>query len=512
MSNLINKFCKTLDTTYLNNLYELDEGHAKMFMTESEKVLKNKKGNQKIAKIVVDFYKKKEKEEKAKWNKMKVPTIRYDTDEKYQKFIKPSFKEAIKFLREGKSEVVLIPIDDTTQEDIITSIEKDLPYMFKWYNDAVEEKYQVPPPTLKMMLEPHKTYDKWAPYIGKTTFPRRTDKFSVMGLGGTGMLNYYNGHVQNAMLKSKLIDDIFTESTGTKKWQAHTNRMRLNIVNKKGRDWSDSMHLEGSDVGLDSAVDRYGVIVAISKQRSFTWWEGTASDKSIRPDIREYYRKKGGVERNWIMIPKKEALTQPFFKDRRRKIIYDGSKYILLFTAAVAHEVDEEAASTSVFLSPFNPESPLEAINYQPINKRTWRAKTLYQPKEYTDNLTTIQTEIMGLGFHNAGAYWPSRKEVFFLNHQTSVGIWVKRVKPSYRCPTKDGKADKNVCYHLPTDGTVDQHTKEYRKKLKKIGITEIPEKVFDTNYPNLVVDMVKMYEDPMLQYRRCLRKDFPKD
>lgn len=516
MSNIVKNFCKYQDTKYLDELYEYNEELIDYFVTEAKKALKDKKNkkNKKLkdmAKIVIKYYNDKQKIEKAKLSKMKVPTIEYTDSDEIKKFIKPTVKEAIKLLHSGESEVVLIPIDEKTRELIDKSIKKDLPNIFTWYNNAVTKEYQVPPPTMNMMRDPEKYHKKWAPYISKGYFEKRDNKFSVMGLSGSGMVNYYNGHVHNTLIRSDIINEIFTESTGTDRWKINTNRLRFNLVGNTRKDWSDTMHLEGLDVGLDTATNHFGVIVSISNKRSFVWWEGTATDKTIRTDIRNYYIKRGGVKTGFIGISKKDALTKKFLKGRRRRIIYDSSKYILLFTSACAHEVDAKQASTSVFLTPYNPDNKLAAINLTSIKDRTWRAKTLYQPNEYTDNLTSIQTEIMGLGFNNPGSYWPSRKEVFFLNHQTSVGIWIKRVKQRYKCPTKMGIPDKNVCYQLPDNGEVDQHNKKYEKKLIKYGITEIPSEMFDKSYPNLVVDILKVYgKYPMLQYRRSLRLDFP--
>lgn len=487
-------------------------------ITELNAKIKAEKHTDKLKTLKDELKKLKQRlaaETKAFTKQITDSTQTFATDAALAPFIVHDVAAGVKRLKECKQEIALIPIDAKTRKRVDVAISQDLPHLFAQYNNAYKPEYQVAAPTKAMVTDPDSHRKEWDKYVGKgpELHAGSTTKWGQSNLAG-GMVNHYNGATHRALASSPVVSNLFTELTGTPKWRLRSNRFRIQVTNI-GKDLSNTTHLEGPDVGEDTACDYYGIIVALSSKRSFVFWEGTARDKTLRADIKKYYKSRGGPKSKFILVPPRDMASKPYFKGRRRRLIFDGRKYILIFNSAVMHEVDTLVASTSLFLSPFDPEGKDNEFHESKtqLAKRTDRGRN-YNPVEYVDGMTNRQTEIFGLAYGLAGAYWPSRKEVFTLVHQSAMQSGQDRAKSEYLVSktSPKGKTTTNVRFKLPSHGKVNQRAPGYRAALRAAGMTELPDAMFAPGVPRFVFDLLAIFKGkPMLQYRFGLRKKYPK-
>lgn len=430
--------------------------------------------------------------------KVKVPEIKareYISDKDLSRFMTGSVAEAIKKIREGKLEVALVPKSAKLRARLEKAAVKDGKMMFDWYNKAVHKQWQVPDPTADMILNPHSTQNQalWKPYFAKGRHAGSTEKFAVMNMGD-GMVNYYGSYCEDAVLADREVGRLCEEVTGTHKWQAHQNRWR---VSQGGPEGPTDIHMEGRFTGTDRVFEEdLSFIVGIGGQRSFVWWEGTAIDPIIRNKVGEAYRRK--ASRNFALFKGPEVTS--LIGNCRSRIVFDAQKYILVFIEGVMHEVDAKYPSTSLFISPFDPQT----VTSTHPKERTPFQKNCYQPPAFNnDSLTNRDTEVIGLLYHQPGSYWPSNK----ISYQYSNTQALFHHYPKMRSRYKRTEHDKiSICNQLPDWGKV----KGNKAKMAGAGMDGLPEIAYKSG--PWVMDPIKRYRPyPMLQWRRGLRTDFPK-
>lgn len=397
--------------------------------------------------------------------------------ENWRDYVIENPQDAIRAIRDGRQEVVLIPKTQATLARVNATIELDLPYMFKWYNNAVTPQYHVRDPTLAEILRPHQHLAEL-----KQTFLGRNR--GVPGLT-KGMVNYYASHTHDLHLMDANLDQVITYMTGTEQWQVHPNRWRLNLnhipLNRLTK--PQQLHIEGPFVGTAQASQTdLSIIVPVSEQRSFIFWEGTATDPSIRADIRQWYLNSNGLTQNFAQPTGTEPwLSHPNGQTRRRRIVWPGT-HMLLFVEAVAHEIDLSIPSSGIFISPYNPatyaEEAAEAVRayegvrdrkaalrvdrqlkeqnraaltfHRPLRFRSNQERDNFDPPIFLDDLTRRETEIIGSLFFETGVIWPSGKHVFRLNHPQANRAFWPRYRAKYQIPSRTGKSTGNVRYHFP--------------------------------------------------------------
>lgn len=397
--------------------------------------------------------------------------------EDWRDYVIENPQDAIQAIRDGRQEVVLIPKTQATLARVNATIELDLPYMFKWYNNAVTLQYHVRDPTLAEILRPHQHLAEL-----KQTFLGRNR--GVPGLT-KGMVNYYASHTHDLHLMDANLDQVITYMTGTEQWQVHPNRWRLNLnhipLNRLTK--PQQLHIEGPFVGTAQASQTdLSIIVPVSEQRSFIFWEGTATDPSIRADIRQWYLNSNGLTQNFAQPTGTEPwLSHQNGQTRRRRIVWPGT-HMLLFVEAVAHEIDLSIPSSGIFISPYNPvtyaEEAAEAARayegvrdrkaalrvdrrlkeqnraaltfHRPLRFRSNQERDNFDPPIFLDDLTRRETEIIGSLFFETGVIWPSGKHVFRLNHPQANRAFWPRYRGKYQIPSRTGKSTGNVRYYFP--------------------------------------------------------------
>lgn len=205
---------------------------------------------------------------------------------------------------------------------------------------------------------------------------------------------------------------------------------------------------------------------------------------------------RGGDKSHFVHFTKEDA-HGPLLQGRRKRIVFDGALYFLLFVEGCIHEVDAKIPNASIYLSGFNPADPVSAYP-----ARTAYARQCYHPPEYTDALSNRDSERLGLLYLAPGKYWPSLKQTYQLANVQALGVWYDRVLPRYQQLSVDEK--KNVRYLLPNWGTV-QHTPA---AMEAVGMDALPAVAYTS--PAWVMDPIARYADkPLLQWRRGLRKSF---
>jgi hypothetical protein len=84
------------------------------------------------------------------------------------------------------------------------------------------------------------------------------------------------------------------------------------------------------------------------------------------------------------------------------------------------------------------------------------------------------------------GFEWPSGKKLYQFAHHRAYNHYIPKIDNYYK--RLHGKFQQK----LVRNGKVDQHTPEYRAKLKDMKIV-LPEIAFDKDTPNFVVDITTL-------------------
>lgn len=425
------------------------------------------------------------------------PTVTYQTPEELCPFVAANVEDALKRFSEGQ-EILLLPLFkdndiDELKDNLKEAAFKDAPLFFNSYNNACKEEYKVEEIDFDTILRPHLHTKELKPYLAKGLHRGKENKFSVFNLAG-GMVNHYNSYLSEVFTTNPTVVELFNKVTGTKKWQIHPQRLRMNAL-PTANDKINALHWETKGSSMP------GIIFGISEKRSFVYWEGTSC--MYDPDIKAYLDSKGNKE--FINIPDEDAHHLSIFKGRRRRIMIPQG-FVLIWNHKLAHEICLKEPSLSAFMSPFDPSNNYESDFFNSVINQP--KNPYYAPHQYA-GLTPREAEVFGLFFGLAGTFWPSRKEVFHLCHQQAMVFGCQRVLPTMLAPNAKGDVNRNVDFSLPLTGSFCQ--REEKERLLASGMDNIPKEVFAKFTPNATVNILERFGDkPIMQYRLGLRKTMP--
>jgi hypothetical protein len=333
-----------------------------------------------------------------------------------------SVSEAVAHLKAGAD--VAVVRTKVNRAELHSRIQKELKNLCGWWNVRTKPEYNIPEPNLDMILNPKKYQKEWRLWK------------SLPGLTG-GMLHVYDTSVHDLFLQDTNIDELFTMVTGTPDYKLDNNRMR--VVIGSSDNGKNTIHIEGENV-----LGGFGVefIVALSNDRSFTYYEGTSENKHCQ----ELFKAGGGLSSHFVMVKPEDM------KGFKRKTVTFNSGDILLFKDNLAHEVCKKSPSVSLFLSPYDPDKYLTTKKRQleeyskcdipeakrrqktngglplPVSHRT-PGQIRQHPSEFSQMLHS-DTRIFGSLFLIGGAQWPSSKWTFFLMHMMSYNVHKKKFLP----------------------------------------------------------------------------------
>ena len=241
---------------------------------------------------------------------------------------------------------------------------------------------------------------------------------------------------------------------------------RLRISNKYKYD-KDSLHIEGEDIfnnnnGIISFKrGELSIIVGISGIREFIFWD--LSNKDLNP-LHDYWKKKGS--KNFTKIDPGWMNTN--YLGCRVKLTIDCTNdcYLIIWRENIPHEIACSPA-LSIFIS------PTKCFD----NKKT-KSNTL-QPNEL-NNLTSHESNLIGMCYQQSGLFWPSGKKTYMFCHQRSITHWLPKIKDYY-------KQNEKMRMRIITNGTVNHNNQSYKNKLAERNIV-LPELIF--SMPKLLIDI----------------------
>ena len=147
--------------------------------------------------------------------------------------------------------------------------------------------------------------------------------------------------------------------------------------------------------------------------------------------------------------------------------------HMIIWQESNPHEI-ASSPSISLYIS------PVKKFNNTKIKK-----VTSYQPLEYL-GLTYHESDMLGLCYNMGGFEWPSGKKLYQFAHHRAYNHYIPKIDNYYK--RLHGKFQQK----LVRNGKIDQHTPEYKAKLKEMKII-LPEIAFDKDTPNFVVDITKL-------------------
>ena len=406
-------------------------------------------------------------------------------------FLSTQVDRAIQSLKNGTHEAVII--------DANLNLPFDGETMVRFWNARVRQEHRVPAPTSSDDLS--------------------VATYNLPGIAG-GMWHAYSTRAHDVALDSPIVDQIFTEMTGTPNWQAHPNRLRFNPVNAD--DGWKAAHLEGEYVFEDSSD--VGSIVCESAGRTFTYYEGSNNSS----DARALYKELGGPSSKFVKV------TQQQLSQWRRVTIQTTKPgQIILFAGSVIHEISRLNRSLSLFLSPYNPNDQgggssddTELYYADCTTRKEAKAKqaaavtqaavattppllpprllTAGQQRQHPSSyvsMTRRETEIFGSLFHITGSFWPSGKPSFFLMHMMAFNAFSSKFLPFMF--DKDGKYSYEIITPDLVKDCVD-FDMEYFQKLPLALVTKKEEEEMREKYvgiPEQAWEVIKYWtKDP----RKC--------
>lgn len=130
-------------------------------------------------------------------------------------YVAPTVEEGLRRIRNGQTEVILIP-KSSTQAQLKAALKEDVGLMFQWYNEVVEPQWQVPSPTVPMLLDPALHIKEWQPYINKGQHANGASPSTVMNFSD-GMVNLYGSHTEDLFLQDANVAKVMETMTGTQK-------------------------------------------------------------------------------------------------------------------------------------------------------------------------------------------------------------------------------------------------------------------------------------------------------
>jgi len=372
-----------------------------------------------------------------------------------------------------------------TKDAIIIDAEIVLPFdgdiMVKYWNSRVKPEFKVPVPL---------SADDLLQKIKQEAKRGNVKKYTKLPGMSQGMWHTYATEAHDSALASPVVQEIFTEITGTKDWEVRPNRIRVNPVNKQ--DGYKSAHLEGEHVM--QTTSRIVCIVCVTAGRTFTYYKGSNNCENAQA----IYAPKGKAPISNFMPITTEMMEANNWQ--RTTITTTKPGQIILFANSVIHEISRENESLSLFLSPYDPSPEIvgnlvgfyDGIKFEEenhpyhekiqssiklketlLNKARKKAKKLKDatpgappfpirlatsgerrnwPSQFR-GLTRKQCDIFGSLFNGPGAYWPSGKATFPMFHSMATGAFQYKLLPFMfvaveelqKKNKKDKKSEKHV-------------------------------------------------------------------
>ncbi len=325
----------------------------------------------------------------------------------------------------------------------------------KFYNTAnaiFTDEFKVAEPTLDEKQNP-------------ATYKKRK-----AGDDAQGMLHQYGTPMHHLLQDNSRLRETMQELYGTDiKYLPNRLRKCTRFKNEP-----KSLHIEAHELfKVDEAGNitlipgEIATIVGLTGIRRFGFWD--MKDANLKP-IKEYHEKHGSE----FTLINPDYMHQ-HYPGRRRMINIDCTKnpHLIMWRESNPHEISH-SPSLSLFLS------PTKKFNQTPIKK-----VLSYQPLEYL-GLTYHESDLLGLCYNMGGYEWPSGKKLYQFCHQRAYKHFLPKIREDYK--NSAGKFQMR----LIKTGKVNQHSKAYQAKLKKLGIV-LPKVAFAKTTPNFVVDITKI-------------------
>jgi len=293
-------------------------------------------------------------------------------------------------------------------------------------------------------------------------------------MAAQGFINEYFTPIHSLINGNEEVGKLF-DAIYKKKTKRAINRLRLC---QKSKVDANSLHIEGEEIFTkDNCCEQtclnpdpeIGCIAAITGTRSFVYWNIPSSCSAME----KYWREKGA--KNFTKI---DPIWMNEHYENYRRIITANCKdniHLIFFNHVLPHEI-ALSPSLSAFISPITK-----------FNKTKIKKICSFHPPEYL-GLTKHESNLLGACYNRPGFEWPSGKSAHLIHHR-AYSFYTDRLKERYLKTKPDG--NKTIQMQLPTHGTVNQKSKDYRRRLKKRGIV-LPKIAFAENTPNFVVDLLE--------------------
>jgi len=319
-------------------------------------------------------------------------------------------------------------------------------------------------------------------------------------MAAQGFINEYFTPIHSLINGNAEIGKLF-DAIYKKKTKRTINRLRLC---QKSKVDANSLHIEGEQIFTKHTCcdqmrlnpdPEIGCIAAITGFRSFVYWhvEKTGSRNCGGYLLHQYWKEKGSkiftkIDPDWMNKYYGDSQWDDgSLRPGVRRIVTVDCKdniHLIFFNHVLPHEV-ALSPSLSAFISPIT--------NF---NKTKIKKICSFHPPEYL-GLTKHESNLLGACYNRPGYEWPSGKSAHLIHHR-AYSFYLTRLKERFLKSKPDGK--KTVQMQLPTHGTINQKTEDYRRQLKERGI-QLPEIAFHENTPNFVVDILKRSDYELQMY-----------
>lgn len=354
--------------------------------------------------------------------------------------------EASLILKKYGVAVIPIPIDKNEMEMAFKET--------KFYNTAND-----------MFIEEHKVEE---PSLFEFNTPSKY-KNRKAGDNAQGMIHQYGTPLHTLLQTNTTVRNTMKSLYGGD-IKYLPNRLR---VCRKFKNNCNTLHIEAHE--LFEEVDgelrlipgEIASLVGLTGVRRFVFWD--LNDIDLKP-LKEYHDKHGS---EFTLID--PDYMHKHYPNRRRMVNIDcrNTPHMIIWQESNPHEI-ASSPSISLYIS------PVKKFNNTKITK-----VTSYQPLEYL-GLTYHESDMLGLCYNMGGFEWPSGKKLYQFAHHRAYNHYMPKIDKYYK--RLHGKFQQK----LVRNGKVDQHTPEYKAKLKDMKIL-LPEIAFDKDTPNFVVDITKI-------------------
>ena len=258
------------------------------------------------------------------------------------------------------------------------------------------------------------------------------------------------------------------------------NRLRKST---KFKNQANTLHIEShklfeedKDGNIRLIPGEIACLVGLTGNRRFGFWYMGPDENGIKPDLKPLKELVCGKD-SWDNKSEFTNISPEFmhkyYPGRRRMINIDCKEpHLIVWRESNPHEI-AGSPSLSLFLS------PIGQFNHTKIKR-----VTSFQPIEYL-GLTCHESNLLGLCYNMGGYEWPSGKKLYQFCHQRAYKWFIPKIKDDYKISDKYQQK-------LVKNGEIDQHTEEYKEKLRELNI-ELPDIAFHKNTPKFVVDITKL-------------------